>query len=385
MIDRILFVFVLEDNYPLQMVRRNARILIENTTAYPFRLPRSSIVCVYCAKSFDDSALFRNHMKFKHDLFFAAMAFTHIHEGYIKADCTELFCRKCHIKFPKLEEVAKHLNNKHDANLFLEFDLGIQSFVLHKNKYECAFCPFKSSNLRSLSRHTQSHFVMFICDSCGKSYPTAGSLKCHIKYNHSGLKPDDFICRKCGRTFGSIKLRREHLSVSPKCCPHVCDHCSERFMTYTLKTTHMKDAHGVKKKTYTCPECQEMYYELARFRAHFQTAHTDNYACFCCELKFGSKRDLENHTVAHTQEKLFPCTVCSKSFARKKNLAQHMWIHNEHKRFGCSLCNKLFNQRVSWRTHMKSHHPGLVNFDDEKDVLKHLSDFKLNSSQDKKN
>lgn len=352
------------------MARRNAKILIQNATAYPFRLPNTSIVCAYCAESFDDSAQFRNHMKCEHDEFFAAMALSHIHEGYVKADCTELFCRNCGKRFTKLEGVAEHLNNEHDANIFLKFDLGIQSFILHKNKYVYA-----------LSRHTQSHFVMFTCDSCGKSYSTAGSLKNHIKYNHSGMKSDECMCRKCGIIFGSIKLRREHFSESPKCCPHVCDHCSERFITYTLKTTHMTDAHGVEKKTYTCPECQETYFEVAKFRAHFQTVHTDdNYVCSCCGLKFASKRDLQCHTVVHTQEKLFPCTVCSKSFARKRNLVQHMWIHNEHKRFGCSLCKKIFNQRVSWRTHMKSHHPGLINFDDEKDVLKHLTDFKINSS-----
>lgn len=102
---------------------------------------------MYFAESVDDSALFRNHMKFKHDEF----SHSFIHKGYVKADCTELHCRKM---FPKLEEVAEHLNDKHDANLFLEFGSGIQSFVLYNNKYECAFCPFKPTNLRSLSRHT---------------------------------------------------------------------------------------------------------------------------------------------------------------------------------------------------------------------------------------
>ncbi|XP_045781719.1 zinc finger protein 250-like isoform X6 [Maniola jurtina] len=342
------------------MARRNAEYIVRLTTAYPFRLPEDSMVCVYCGESYEDPTMYRKHMDEEHQTFNVRMAFVHCHEGFIKVDCTELQCRLCTEPFQKLEDIAQHLYHKHEQPIDLSFELGMQPFKLEKDKLACAICYSKSLCLRQLSRHTQSHFLKYTCEACGKSYATITTLKHHITYSHTG---QERICRKCKKTFNSLTEKRDHLSGSKRCWSHLCHICGERFLSWTIKQTHLSEVHGAPKRTYVCPECGEVFPDRKKYRVHFKILHTDdNFVCTCCGLKFDTKRNLENHRVIHTKEKLFPCPVCSKSFPRKKNLVQHMWIHSELKRFSCTLCNKQFNQRVSWKTHMKSYHPDLVDY-----------------------
>ncbi|CAG9574920.1 unnamed protein product [Danaus chrysippus] len=343
------------------MARRNAEFIVRFSTAYPFRLPEDSMVCVYCCDSYSDPAMYRRHMEEEHQNFNVRMAFVHCSEGYIKVDCTELRCRLCSEPFDALEDVAQHLFHKHEQPLNLSFELGMQPFKLEKDKLICAICRAKSLCLRQLSRHTQTHFLKYTCEACGKSYATMTPLKHHITYSHTG---QERICRKCKKTFSSLTEKRQHLQDSKSCWSHLCNVCGERFLSWTIKQAHLTEVHGAPKRTYVCPECLEVFPDRKKFRVHFKILHTDdNFVCTCCGLKFDTKRNLENHRVVHTKEKLFPCPVCSKSFPRKKNLVQHMWIHSELKRFSCTLCNKQFNQRVSWKTHMKYYHPDLVNYD----------------------
>lgn len=353
--------FVL-DNYAKAMARQNARIIIENATAYPFRLPEGSAVCVYCYEAFDDPAIFRKHMEAEHENFKAYLAFAHVHEGYIKADCTELRCRACSKDFKNIEDTAIHLKDAHGKGINMDYNLGLQPFTIDKDRWFCAICPSKFSNLRSLSRHTQQHFVQFTCDTCGKSYSTSTSLNHHINFSHTA-RSNEKLCRKCKKPFSSMNGLRDHLERSKNCCQHVCSICGERFPTWVMKQSHMTDAHAAPKKVYKCPGCEEVFNKPDSCRIHFKLVHTDeHFDCSCCGRKYETEYKLQRHMVSHTGEKHFECSVCSKAFPRKSTLDQHMWIHREVKKWKCESCDKQFNQKVSWKTHMKAHHPEFSNF-----------------------
>lgn len=340
------------------MAKRNAEVIVKYTTAYPFRLPEDTMVCVYCCESYDDPAMYREHMEKEHVSFNVRMAFVHCNEGYIKADCTDHRCRFCCERFETVNDAAYHLVNKHAIQIELDYEIGMQPFKLEKDRLLCAICNAKSICLRQLSRHTQTHFLKYTCEACGKSYATITTLRNHITYCHTG---EERICRKCKQGFPSTEAKRQHLNTSKRCWSHLCHICGERFVSWNVKQQHMMEVHGAQRKTYACPECPEVFVDRKKYRVHFKIRHTDdNFVCSCCGNKYDTKRNLDEHRVVHTKEKLFPCTVCSKSFPRKKNLVQHMWIHSEYKRFSCTLCNKQFNQRVSWKTHMKSYHPDLA-------------------------
>ncbi|XP_041968386.1 zinc finger protein 652-like isoform X9 [Aricia agestis] len=346
----------------LTVARRNAKVVLKYSTAYPFKLPSHSMVCVYCCEQYDDPKYYRQHMREEHRTFNVHTAFAHLNNTcseYIKVDCTDLACRICSDTFDNLELLSAHLKHAHDKDVDPKVEVGMQMFRLGPERWVCALCDVKLPSLRELSRHTSCHYHKYTCETCGKSYINKENLQRHLLYGHTQFK----ICIKCKLSFPSCEERRQHVLQSPRCWPLSCSCCSERFVSRKLKLEHMAQVHGKAPKTYTCPECNATFDKWNTYRSHFVLSHTgDTYACSFCGLKFDKKRSLLEHRVTHTKEKLFSCQVCSKSFSRKKNLAQHSWIHREHKRFECTLCNKQFNQRVSWKTHMKSYHPELVNF-----------------------
>ncbi|XP_011569221.2 gastrula zinc finger protein XlCGF57.1 isoform X28 [Plutella xylostella] len=339
----------------LVIERKNAEIILQYGTAYPFRLPEKALLCVYCGTNFQCPLEFRTHMQEDHDQFNVQTAFTHCkYEGYIKADCTELLCRICFHPCERLEVLAHHLQETHDKAIDLSYELGIMPFRLDGEKYNCYFCSKNFPGIRHLSRHLASHYLKFTCDTCGRSYISKNSLQQHMLFGHRG---NTHICRKCKERFDSIDDFKNHMSESKACWMHVCNVCGDRFKGFHLKEQHLLLVHG-HRKLFHCPECSEIYESRRQLRTHFKFAHTDEAViCSYCGQKFDTKRSLEDHIPVHTQEKLHVCDVCFKAFPRKKNLAQHMWIHREEKRFECAPCNKKFNQRISWRIHMKTHHP----------------------------
>lgn len=346
----------------MHIAKRNAQTVIQYTTAYPFRLPESSIVCVYCCESFEDPSRFRKHMDDDHGVVNVRVAFSHLHEGYIKADCTDLRCRLCLETFNTIEEAAVHLNIVHKQNIDLNHDIGLQPFNIQTDRLSCAVCHDKSSNIRSLSRHIQSHFFQCTCELCGKSFASSTSLQKHLEFS-CPFVPKQRRCRKCKTVLFSTEDQKRHFEMSRQCRQHLCPVCGDRFSTWKIKRSHMEQEHAIPKKVYPCPECGLVFKKPNKFRAHFKIVHTDeHFNCPSCDRKFDTKYVLNRHMVVHSNERLFSCDICSKSFPRKSTLRQHMWIHSEVKRFECKICDKQFNQKVSWRTHMKSYHPDLVDF-----------------------
>ncbi|KOB76197.1 Uncharacterized protein OBRU01_06187, partial [Operophtera brumata] len=339
----------------------NAGVILRYSTVYPFRLPENNIVCVFCHESFEEPSAFGKHME-QHQTFSIRHAFAHCPDSYLKADCSDIRCRICLKPSDSLETIANHLRKTHQKLLDLSAPLGIQPFNFKSDKLRCAMCETKAYSLRQLSRHTQTHFLRFTCETCGKAYASNNALQVHIRYSHRKLK--GYYCGKCRTTFNTVDEKRIHLDESERCRRYVCNVCGDRFMSSFTKLLHMKEAHGVEKKPQVCPECGQAFADKKILINHFKTAHTDNnVVCDFCGQKFVSKKDLEEHRVTHTNDKPFPCPVCSKPFPRKKNLTQHMWIHSEYKKFECKLCDKKFNQRVSWKSHNKINHPELMNFE----------------------
>lgn len=354
-----IFFFLFLELEPHLTAKRNAEIVLQYSTVYPFRLRGKAMLCVYCCEEYEDPEDFRRHVDDNHEQFTVSTAFAHIGSAkdYLKVDCTNLKCRLCAESFISIEHVAEHLAKEHDRKetrkLCLDYDIGLQPYKLEKDKWLCFHCNKKLPTITKLCRHTTSHYQQYTCDICGRSYMTNDALKYHIKCSHSG----NYVCRRCWKDFPTLEEKREHVRTSKSCWAFGCVNCGDRFQSWEQKQKHLVEKHDCPETSYPCPDCDKTFQIRKQFYSHYKMAHTDEgFVCSCCGLKFGAKNQLEDHRLGHTGEKQFKCLVCSKAFTRNKSLSQHMWIHSDVKRFECKPCNKQFNQKVSYRSHMKVHH-----------------------------
>lgn len=339
--------------------RLNATIILQNTTAYPFKLPRHEMVCLYCADGFDKPSIFRQHMETDHlqvevDKIFYKMKET----ASLKVDCTALQCRRCKDSFTTLEDIAQHLYDVHDlTEINTLTHLGVIPFVFKNDRFDCAVCTFKFSNIRALSRHTQSHFLNVPCKLCGNVYGSEVSLLQHMRINHGTTRP---TCKRCKLEFDFPEDLKTHLLESKACCSHKCSICREKFYSWSMKETHMEEVHG-KKKSFPCVECETVFEKRDALRVHFVIEHTNDYhECSFCSKKFHTKPALQRHMISHTREKNYSCGVCGKAFFRKSTLNLHMWIHSDVKKYECEMCTKQFNQKIVWKKHIETYHPELL-------------------------
>ena len=75
------------------------------------------------------------------------------------------------------------------------------------------------------------------CDSCGKAFSEAGSLKTHINGVHNGQKVHK--CDSCGKAFSQAWILRGHInSVHNGIKDYKCDSCGKAFsQSGSLKNT----------------------------------------------------------------------------------------------------------------------------------------------------
>ncbi|GBP33054.1 Zinc finger protein 782 [Eumeta japonica] len=349
----------LSASYRYAASRENAEIVLRNTSVYPFRLKINNIVCVYCCDMFEDPNAFRSHMNSEHSAFNVATAFANLSKSeFVKVDVLNLHCRICNVRMDNLVALAGHLYAQHCAKLHMSAQLGVQEFILEKNKWYCYVCNKKLPSLYHLNRHTGTHYLNYICDCCGRSYITESGLAAHIKNTHG--QTSKYSCRRCKKQFSSMEAKKQHLRSENYCQPFGCHMCSQRFLYWELRQKHLEEVHGKPKKVFPCVDCGATFECRRLFHIHYKTLHTqDCYRCQC-GLKFASKSAYEYHNVSHTGEKKFHCTICGKMFSRKKNLNQHVRIHEKDKRFACSVCSHTFVQKRSLKSHIKAHHGDLM-------------------------
>ncbi|GBO28854.1 hypothetical protein AVEN_6108-1 [Araneus ventricosus] len=57
--------------------------------------------------------------------------------------------------------------------------------------------------------------------------------------------------------------------------------------------------------------------------------------------EFQSERNLKQHSVVTSGQKLFTCNVCQKGYSHERNLKSHMCLHEDINPYECKFCGKL--------------------------------------------
>ncbi|XP_052745572.1 PR domain zinc finger protein 5 isoform X25 [Bicyclus anynana] len=252
----------------IRKAKRNAELVLQYSTAYPFRIRGKDMLCVYCHEEISDPNDYRTHMDKSHKTFTVSTAFAHCGSGkeYLKVDITDLKCRICCTPCDNLDDVAKHIRDVHGiANFEADSEIGMHPYRLFSDKWVCALCAKKFATIIQLCRHTTSHYQKYTCDVCGRMYLTIEALKYHTRCSHSGSN----VCRKCWTDFPTLEMKREHLKVSKSCWPFCCVSCGERFVSGERRQARLIDVHGQKRKLYHCPDCDQTFRTRKPFYNHY--------------------------------------------------------------------------------------------------------------------
>ncbi|KAM6995346.1 zinc finger protein ZFAT [Tautogolabrus adspersus] len=221
--------------------------------------------------------------------------------------------------------------------------LNIESFQRLRKIYgelECQYCGklfmYNVHHNVHIRTHTKEH--LHYCSKCSYSTITKSALMRHQIQKHSGMQ---LACS------------------SPDCTYTTPD-------KYKLQA-HMK-THKGKKKSVSCPVCQQSYPEH-RLKHHIKTSHPESLPaqgiglmvqraekCPYCDSYFvKNSSDFQRHIWEHQGVKPYVCSVCDYASRSSSNLRAHMNRHNTERSHLCDLCGKKFKSKITLRSHRLSH------------------------------
>ncbi|XP_013409383.1 zinc finger and BTB domain-containing protein 17-like isoform X4 [Lingula anatina] len=284
--------------------------------------------CQKCRK-FIPKASFKKHLE--------------VHKKKQKMEC--IYCGSC---FENVEEFNAHVHET-------------------KPVHECQFCGNFFELYRKFSKHVkacqktrESGTVTrsFVCHLCGKSYPSANSLKKHEKHHISG----SYFCQYCLKEFEFKCAAKAHEKTHAEANIYICKHCGKVCANKISCRAHEKthSAEAAKESQYDesflCQICGKSYCTKSNMEIHIRY-HTGErpYKCQICFKSYVGSFHLKRHMLIHQGQKLFKCNFCEKSFPRKDAYVSHMRVHTGEKPYKCRYCPEAFSHNVSCKAHEKVH------------------------------
>ena len=116
--------------------------------------------------------------------------------------------------------IGYHCDYKQCNKIFINYSLYNKHRRKHNKVFKCSFgeiCNKSFSNQRDLTIHEKIHKGLKdeICKFCFSKFIHPSNLKKHIKYVHSNLNDtlilNQFICKKCNKTFNRKESLQRHL------------------------------------------------------------------------------------------------------------------------------------------------------------------------------
>ncbi|KAL0808600.1 hypothetical protein ABMA28_013041 [Loxostege sticticalis] len=339
--------------------RRNVGLLLEHSTICPFKYSQAYFKCFYCTKNFLVFQELKTHVKDCHN----NLAFKDIAKcitrpnDQVKADVSEISCRKCHMNCTSLEALATHLSEVHSIAFDDNPADSILGYDLADNKFKCTVCKEEFLFFKTLGKHMNEHTSNHVCDVCGKCFLLVERLRVHVRL-HSEV---EMKCDRCDKIFVTKPALKSHIRYVHERKPFACSICDESFPTYRKRLQHFVERHGRTPLSLHCDQCDKTFSSNNSLNRHVKYQHLmmpkeAKHTCEDCGRKFRSKRNLTGHMLVHSGEKNHECEVCKKKFGRLSSLKEHLKIHRNDKRWSCGACAACFVQKCSLKNHIRVHH-----------------------------
>ncbi|KAH9635186.1 hypothetical protein HF086_009526 [Spodoptera exigua] len=276
------------------MMRRNAMILLECSTAWAFRWFHSAFFCSYCDAKFVDVPLLRTHVKINHlnesptDRIFSKLT----ENNMVKVDVAELSCRLCSRILNSIDALKDHLLI-HGKTLNVEYSDGVLPFKLDEEAFTCQMCFEPFQTFAKMNEHMNTHFQNYICDSCGKAFVSKSRFRKHVQSHEKG----SFPCGECDEILETRASRMCHrMKVHRKGIRYACPRCPEAFTTYHARAKHLVDTHAQQKKEYFCNACDKSFESSSKRAGHIRLTHANiekRHYCPNCPSVFVRRIDLK--------------------------------------------------------------------------------------------
>ncbi|XP_026749287.1 zinc finger protein OZF-like [Galleria mellonella] len=332
-------------------------VLLENTTAMPFRWCANKYMCFFCCCTFIDSSKLKEHTREEHQSPKLKNVLKRcIRNSTIKLDISEIACKKCPKTIKNLDDFLEHAAVVHELVFNREVSAHVFTFKLSDEGMNCHECGQSFRFFGPLLKHAHRYHNKsspFLCEICGRGFVGRANVDSHIKHTHSGTQNQ---CKKCQDVFPTLHSLKTHYEKVHKRMK--CPKCPEVLGSRYLRKRHLALVHDVQTSQFHCDECPRMFTEKSKLVQHKSRIHLKEKTVTCeiCGFKVFNKESLRRHMVRHDDSRPFECEICKKAFQRKKTLDFHRRIHTNDKRYVCKDCGKAFVQVTSLKLHIRVHH-----------------------------
>ena len=335
-------------------------------------LVRSKYTCQECGKMYPLNQNLRAHTTSKHTeevsfkwvvcekgfvLTSNMKRYRRVHEGTALNSMPQFPYTECDKMLKRKEGLRFHIMVKHTGKIPLTCNECEKGFItetklrrIHEPVPACP--PYVESNL--LDTNVLSTIRQYLYFTLHFMFLTFLAIMDKLTYFV------EFMARRPGHPhlkhlLSSVEFVYEVLDMQHKCNRCAKGFCSEKTLTYHMKSKHKRLSEN---NPMTCKLCRHVR------KVHFGSFSRTVYCKECVET-FSGGQALKYHMENHTDEKHFKCTFCWKMFSKQAYLQSHLVYKHDRvsgkisklkRRVQCTECGrKLINKKVL-ETHMRLLH-----------------------------
>ncbi|XP_045489754.1 zinc finger protein 26 isoform X2 [Pieris rapae] len=373
--------------------RRNAELILKYSTASPFKMRFSQILCAYCHDEYDNLAILRDHMTADHSNSDLKNVFYRAKDNLVKIDITGLKCKLCDRDMEDVDMLMSHLSREHNKPVRFNARFGILPYKEINAQWLCVYCQKVFKEFIHLNRHILSHFMNYSCEKCGTTFVSDHALKDHHRQvkcfrsaykarNGRVLKPrtNAEIILQCStacpfRTWKS-NFNCVFCRVQTNNPSNLRVHVATQHENYDVQTAFYKKlGKEFLKVDITDLQCKLCFMPINNFETltyHLKTDHQQPinsdaqigllpfrlndgsiWKCTICPNEFKDFVSLKKHTSEHFQN--YVCDTCGEGFITESAMIAHTKIPHENK-YNCSRCIATFSSLQERNVHVKTQH-----------------------------
>ena len=228
--------------------------------------------------------------------------------------CKSASCNNCELEFKGHNWLLNHYKSKHE---------GAWVIISSESRKE------KREQKLQAQQEGEPSSKRSLCNDCGKTFATAGSLKTHINIVHKRILP--YKCKFCVKAFYSSHHLQTHVnSIHKRLKQFLCTECGRGFVLMQHLTRHIKIVH--QKIKYECHICQKALATVTGLKTHIESIHSGSggVRCEVCGQTLAHSVALRAHIKRrHPEAGAFRCLECNRGFLTENMLKIHTTQHHK--------------------------------------------------------